>query len=261
MLEVVVLGSGSVGNATLVRGAGGSVLIDAGLSARQIETRLAAAGTKLEDLSGVLLTHEHGDHVRGLRVLLKKCPLPVYCNSHTAAALRASGTVETADWRIFESGGAFSMAGMDIEAFSVPHDAADPVGFVIHESDARAAFLTDLGFATQAVMERIRNVHFLSIETNHDEKLLQEDTRRPWSVKQRILSRHGHLSNVAAAQVVAAIAHDALEQVVLGHLSRDCNTPDLALSTLRDRGGMPPNTALFCAMQEESSPVFRVKSR
>jgi len=119
-----------------------------------------------------------------------------------------------------------------IETFSVPHDAYDPVGFALTAGKSKIGFLTDLGYATRLVIERIRQSNVIVLETNHDLKLLQNDTKRPWSVKQRILSRHGHLSNEAAAELTKEIVTDNLRQLYLGHLSRDCNSPELAFQTV-----------------------------
>jgi phosphoribosyl 1,2-cyclic phosphodiesterase len=120
-----------------------------------------------------------------------------------------------------------------VQTFPVPHDAVDPLGFVFRAGSGSLGFITDLGYATKMIIERLRAVQTLVIETNHDEKLLQNDTHRPWPVKQRIQSRHGHLSNAAAASVIEELLSGNIERIVLGHLSRDCNTPELALSAVR----------------------------
>ena len=226
MFSVTVLASGSSGNALLVRSGGCAVLVDAGLSAKRLADHLDGHGLKAGDLAGILLTHEHGDHARGLKVLCGKYRVPVFATPLTAESLRRSGVV--ADWNLFSSGAAFSVGAFEVAAFSVPHDAADPVGFVLRSGGRNFGVLTDLGFATRQVVESVRGVDGLLIETNHDEELLQKDKKRPWSVKQRILSRHGHLSNAAAAGIVAQIATAALRHVILGHLSQDCNSSDLA---------------------------------
>jgi len=140
------------------------------------------------------------------------------------------------------------------------HDAVDPVGFAFYAGPSGLGFITDLGYATKMIVERLRQVHTLVIETNHDEKLLQSDTHRPWPVKQRIQSRHGHLSNNAAATVIEELLPGKIDRVVLGHLSRDCNTPALALQTVRDalsKSGKI-DIELFCAAQSEISPRFRI---
>jgi phosphoribosyl 1,2-cyclic phosphodiesterase len=263
MLDVTILASGSAGNSALVRCGGTNILLDAGLSARQLATRLAACGMEPDALDGVVLTHEHGDHTAALRVLCAKREIPVYANRLTAAALEAGSMTGHRNWRFFSNGAAFSIGELTIEAFSVPHDAADPVGFLIRNSSATFGLLTDLGHATQLVIERLRDADAIFVETNYDVDMLQRDTRRPWSVKQRISSRHGHLSNSAAADVVEQLGGGRLQAVLLGHLSRDCNHVDLAIGAISDRlsrmgrGDVP----VHCATQDAVSPRLAVVSR
>lgn len=258
MIEVHVLASGSSGNALLIRSGDCSVLVDAGLSARQLALRLEACGVSASSLSGILLTHEHGDHTRGLKVLLSTHRVPVFANPLTADHLKRSGV--GADWNLFSSGAAFPLGDFEVLAFSVPHDAADPVGFVLRSGGTSFAVLTDLGYATRQVVESVRGVTAMLIETNHDEALLQQDTKRPWSVKQRILSRHGHLSNAAAAALVADVATTGLTHVLLGHLSRDCNSPDLAVgvvdSCLQAKGHR--HVKVRCASPDDGARVMMV---
>ena len=258
MFEVITLASGSEGNATLVRKESAAFLVDAGLSARQLEARLLAMGSSTEELSGILLTHEHGDHTSALKVLLTRHEhLPLFCNPLTARALRESGLIHE-DWKLFETGSEFSLGSFAIRAFSVPHDAADPVGFRISSNGSCFGVLTDLGYATRLVFEMLRGIRVLLIETNHDEELLQKDSRRPWSVKQRILSRHGHLSNSAAARVLSEL-EAPLERIILGHLSRDCNSPQLALDSAAQAvalTGCSARASIHCARQDEPGPVF-----
>lgn len=258
MLEVTVLASGSSGNALLVRSGECAVLVDAGLSARKIADGLAACGIEPASLAGILLTHEHGDHTRGLKVFVAKHGVPVFANPLTADHLKRAGV--EARWNLFSSGSEFSLAGLAVLPFSVPHDAADPVGFVLRSNGTGFAVLTDLGYATRQVVEAVRGVTALLIETNHDEALLQGDLKRPWSVKQRILSRHGHLSNAAAAEVVAEVATDALRHVLLGHLSRDCNSPELAVQAVGSRlqAGGRSSIQIQCAGADGEAPALRL---
>jgi phosphoribosyl 1,2-cyclic phosphodiesterase len=229
-----MLGSGSAGNSALVATDHCKILVDGGLSARQLVLRMAECGVTPERLDGVLLTHEHTDHICGLEVLSRKFDVPIYCNRLTAEALRCNDLLKRyRNWRIFETGSEFSICDITVQTFPVPHDAVDPLGFVFHAGSGGLGFITDLGYATKMIVERLRKVQTLVIETNHDEKLLQNDTHRPWPVKQRIQSRHGHLSNTAAASVIGELLSGNIERVVLGHLSRDCNTPDLALGAVR----------------------------
>jgi phosphoribosyl 1,2-cyclic phosphodiesterase len=261
-----MLGSGSAGNSALVATDHCKLLVDGGLSARQLVLRLSQCGVMPDQLDGVLLTHEHGDHVCGLEVLCRKFDLPIYCNALTAEAIRCGGFFEQVpkafriNWRIFRTGSEFSICDITVQTFPVPHDAVDPLGFAFHAGASGLGFITDLGYATKMVIERLREVQTLVIETNHDEKLLQNDLHRPWPVKQRIQSRHGHLSNTAAVSVIEELLPGKIERIVLGHLSRDCNTPELALSAVHaslakcDRIDME----VHCATQSEISPRFRI---
>jgi phosphoribosyl 1,2-cyclic phosphodiesterase len=255
-----MLGSGSAGNSALVASDHCRILVDGGLSARQIKVRLEQCGITPEQLDGVLLTHEHGDHVCGLEVLCRKFKIPIYCNRLTAEAIRCwSGALgEHKNWRLFQTGADFTICDIHVQTFSVPHDAVDPVGYAFHCQGNALGFVTDLGYATKMVVERLRKVHTLVIETNHDEKMLQDDPHRPWPVKQRIQSRHGHLSNAAAAAVIEQLLSGKLERVVLGHLSRDCNTPERAAGAIRDMLAQRGRSEIevHCAMQGAISLRF-----
>ncbi|HEY3663883.1 MAG TPA: MBL fold metallo-hydrolase, partial [Chthoniobacterales bacterium] len=233
MFSLTMLGSGSAGNSALIATDHCRLLVDGGLSARQLVLRLELCGVKPNELDGVLLTHEHGDHVCGLEVLCRKFQIPIFCNALTAEAIRYGSLGEHRNWRIFRTGSSFSICDILVESFSVPHDAVEPVGYTFHAGASALGYITDLGHATRLTIERLRQVQTLVIETNHDEKLLQNDPHRPWPVKQRIQSRHGHLSNKAAAEVVAQLLPGKIGRVVLGHLSRDCNSPELASGTVR----------------------------
>ena len=256
-----MLGSGSAGNSALIATDHCRILVDGGLSARQIVLRLEQCGVSPEQLDGVLLTHEHGDHVCGLEVLCRKFHVPIYANALTAEAVRCDCALDRhRNWRIFRTGAEFSICDILVQTFPVPHDAVDPVGFAFYAGSSSLGFITDLGYATKMIVERLRKVHTLVIETNHDEKLLQNDTHRPWPVKQRIQSRHGHLSNTAAAGVIEELLPGKIERVVLGHLSRDCNTPDLAVETVRASLAKcgKVNLEIHCATQFEITPRFRI---
>lgn len=256
-----MLGSGSGGNSALIGTDHCKILVDGGLSARQITLRLEQCGVLPEQLDGVLLTHEHGDHVCGLEVLCRKLDIPIYANSQTAEAVRYGCSLDQhPNWRIFRTGSEFKICDITVQTFPVPHDAVDPAGFAFYAGSSGLGFITDLGYATKMIVERLRQVHTLVIETNHDEKLLQNDTHRPWPVKQRIQSRHGHLSNTAAAGVIEELLPGKVDRVVLGHLSRDCNTPELALQTVRNALAKCGKTEVevFCATQSEVSPRFRI---
>ena len=256
-----MLGSGSAGNSALVATDHCRILVDGGLSARRLMLRLAECEVAPEQLDGVLLTHEHTDHICGLEVLCRKFDVPIYCNRLTAEALRCNGLLDRhRSWRIFATSSEFSICDITVQTFPVPHDAVDPLGFAFYAGSGGLGFITDLGYATKMIVERLREVQTLVIETNHDEKLLQNDSHRPWPVKQRIQSRHGHLSNTAAANVIGELISGKIERVVLGHLSRDCNTPELALGAVRASLAKcgKIDMELYCAAQSQISPRFRI---
>jgi len=233
-VQLTILASGSSGNRAYLETDDARLLIDAGLSARQIRQRLLGIGRTPEKLSGILVTHEHSDHVQGLGVLASKLQIPIYCNRLTREAIELQFRETRFDFRLFSTGASFAVGDVLVDTFSVPHDAYDPVGFLIRTADGNVGFLTDIGHATKLVVERLRPAHALLLEANHDLKLLQDDTKRPWSVKQRIVSRHGHLSNEAAASLAGQIVSADLAHLYLGHLSADCNRPDLAHRAVSD---------------------------
>ncbi len=228
-MKFSVLGSGSLGNATIVECEGVRILIDAGLSARQLCARLEELGIAPESLHGILLTHEHGDHTRGLKTFLRKYPVPIYASKETAMVLREQKLPDQTVWRTFEAGQSFPVAHMRVQSFAVLHDAVDPVGFVVESRDTKFAVVTDTGQVTRAVIENLRGVNALFLEANYDVEMLDADEKRPWSIKQRISSRHGHLSNDQVEDLLDEIAHSDLMEIVFGHLSADCNCPRLVV--------------------------------
>ncbi|MDX2227223.1 MAG: MBL fold metallo-hydrolase [Verrucomicrobiae bacterium] len=227
MLQFTILGSGSSGNCAYIETPRARILVDAGFSGREIGKRLAEIGRSIDDIQAVLVTHEHTDHVQGLNVLCNRHDIPLYINRLTREAVEPKLNGYK-NYRVFATGSPFEIGDIHVENFSVPHDAYDPVGFLFSHGRHRIGFLTDLGYATRLVIERVRQANVLVLEANHDMKLMQADTKRPWAVKQRILSRHGHLSNEAAAGLAREIVTDNLHRLYLGHLSRDCNEPGLA---------------------------------
>lgn len=234
-MQFTILGSGSGGNCAYLETGETRLLIDAGFSGKQIRERLASIGRAPERLDGILLTHEHHDHIQGLVGLCSKLSIPIYCNRLTREAVELQLQIRLEQCHLFATGSSFDIGDVHVDTFSIPHDAYDPVGFMLHAEGQKIGFLTDLGHATRLVCERVRASNVLVLETNHDLKMLQDDPRRPWSLKQRISSRHGHLSNEAAAEALQTIVHADLRHVYLGHLSRDCNRPELAREVIATR--------------------------
>lgn len=249
-MELIVLGSGSSGNTAVLRSGDTAILIDAGLSAKKTFARLASAGLEPAQISAVLLTHEHGDHAGGLPVLLRSLQCPVYATRLTADEVRSQDPRNAAaEWRLFATGSTFQLESFQITAFSVPHDASDPVGFTIRHDTLSVGILTDLGHVNHSVVHHVTGVDCLFVEANHDEQMLHADTKRPFSIKQRIMSPHGHLSNRAAADLAARVRTPRLRHIVLGHLSRDCNEARLAIDTVRQ--SLDDAIDIRCAMQDE----------
>jgi len=256
MIGISVLGSGSRGNSVLLTTDRVRVLVDVGLSGKQIGLRLAALGYAIGDLDAILLTHEHLDHSRGLDVVLRGHGVPVYCNAMTQRVVGERMRAKVA-WRLVETGREFMIGDLRVHSFSVPHDAVDPMAFTFECGGARVGVLIDLGHVTAGLAEMVRGVHTLFVEANYDEAMLVSDSRRPWPVKQRISSRHGHLSNDQCAALVADLAGSGLRRVILGHLSRDCNSPEVAATAVRAQcnGAV---VEIHCAGQDEPIGHFEV---
>jgi phosphoribosyl 1,2-cyclic phosphodiesterase len=232
-VQLTILGSGSSGNCAYLETGETRILIDAGFSARQTRQRLAAIGRAPEGLSGILITHEHSDHINGLLGLAGKLNIPIYCNRDTRQAMEIQ-LGSKFNCHIFETRKSFEIGDIVVDTFDIPHDASDPVGFLLRTPAGNIGFLTDLGHATKQILERVRSANVLVLEANHDLKMLQ-DSSRPWSLKQRIAGRHGHLSNTDAADAAEAIMSADLNHLYLGHLSRECNDPQLAERVMLER--------------------------
>lgn len=231
-MEVCVLASGSKGNCIYVSGGGTSVLVDAGISAREMVARMCAAGIAPESIQAVLFTHDHVDHFRGIEVFSRKYPVRLFANEGTAEGIELGCPKLACEWDIFETSSCFEIGGLHIEAFTVPHDAADPVGFVFDDGASRLCLATDLGQATPLICAKLAQCHAAILESNHDYDMLMQ-SERPWPLKTRIAGRSGHLSNDDAAALMCTSMSARLHTLLLAHLSEECNTPALALNTMR----------------------------
>lgn len=226
-MKLCVLASGSSGNCTYIGSGDTHILIDAGLSCRETERRLGSISVDPSVLRAVCITHEHEDHVAGAGVLQRKRNLDLFANSATIEAVNASGKHSGLRWSVFEAGQAFQIGALTLEPFSVPHDAYDPVGFRVSDGRVRLGIVTDMGMVTGLIRDRLKDCDVLIVESNHDKDMLM-DSERPWSLKQRISGRHGHLSNCQACAMLDEVAGSCLKAVYLAHISSDCNHGDRA---------------------------------
>lgn len=230
-MEIHILASGSTGNAAFLRFGDTGILIDAGISARRIEKGLAEVGFHAGDLSAVLITHEHNDHIRGLDVLIRRHQIPVYTRGRTWENIPCRKDLPGHCCRNIEK--EFSIHQVGVSTVDISHDAADPIGFVFHHEEKKIVIATDIGVVTPAVENALEMADAAVLEANHDLDMLQNGPY-PRFLKQRILSSHGHLSNLSAARLLSRIKHPMGMQVFLAHLSQQNNHPDLAERTVQE---------------------------
>ena len=228
------LASGSKGNCLYFGSKNAKVLIDAGLSGKQIRMRLQQINVALEEIDAVMITHEHMDHIEGLKVL-SKMNIPVIANAGTARGIYASLRVKPR-FKIFTTNETFEFKDLTVHPFSIQHDTLDPVGYTIRFDCQKMGICTDLGFASSLVVSNLEGCDYLYLEANHDVNMLHASSR-PEANKQRILGRQGHLANEASAGLLSAVSHAGLKRVYLAHLSEECNHPDRALSVVRQAVG------------------------
>ena len=246
------LASGSKGNCIYIGTKQAKILIDAGLSAKAIQQRLEAINVDIADIDAIVITHEHGDHIKGLRVLSCRKGIPVFTNSDTAKAIYHS-LQECPKFKIFTTGETFEFADMEIHPFSIQHDAVDPVAFVIQTGNLKLGFCADLGFATTLVGAHLRDCDYLYLEANHEPAMVHA-CNRPMVYKQRVLSRQGHLSNEQCAALLKEVAHEGLKHVHLAHLSSECNAPEKALNAARE--ALESSTGVEVALQDKPSTLI-----
>jgi phosphoribosyl 1,2-cyclic phosphodiesterase len=228
-MQIHVLASGSTGNATFIEMENTKLLVDAGISTRRIKQSLDKLGIKIEELDGVLITHEHRDHVNGLPTLLKKYRLPTYARPDTWQSMYCREVLPQDCCR--ELPDSLDIGKVKIEPFAISHDAADPVGFRLNAGGRKVGFATDLGFVTPTVKEALALSDVLVFEANHDLEMLKNGGY-PWYLKKRIMSNRGHLANTDTGWTLARLNRKAHTDVFLAHLSRENNRPELAEETV-----------------------------
>ena len=231
-LTFCTLFSGSSGNAVYLGGEDGALLIDCGMSGKQILEALEAAGLTPASLRAILVTHEHSDHVRGVGVMSRRLDVPIYATEGTWSGMeQAVGPVPSKNRVTITAGESFFACGMEAAAFSIPHDANDPVGYRFFCKQHSVAVATDLGHFSDSVCDAISGAEVILLESNHDPDLLQQNPHYPERLKSRILGKKGHLSNDAGACAAVRLVRSGAKHLLLGHLSSENNTPDMAYRT------------------------------
>jgi phosphoribosyl 1,2-cyclic phosphodiesterase len=260
MVRFCVLASGSAGNSAFLATSKTRILIDAGLSVRELTRRLAEIGEKPEDLDAVIVTHEHSDHVSGLARLFRACEkkkraLPVFVSRLTAPAIDWGG-VPAPPVEHFQAGSGWTIGNIVVQSFTIPHDAVDPVGFCLYAEGIKIGIATDLGYMPDSIRIHLRRVQILLLESNHDLEMLKVGPY-PWSVKQRVMGRNGHLSNSHTCDYLEAHLDSGVQTLILGHLSEHNNHPEIvrmgAMHSLALRGIAP---RLVVAGQNKQTEVF-----
>ena len=261
MVRFCVLASGSAGNSAFLATSKTRILIDAGLSVKDLTRRLAEIGEKPEDLDAVVVTHEHSDHVSGLARLVrarakKKKPLPVFISRLTAPTIDWEWEASPPPVEHFQAGSGWMIGNIAVQSFTIPHDAIDPVGFCFHAEGVKIGVATDLGYMPDSIRVHLRRVQILLLESNHDIEMLKVGPY-PWSVKQRVMGRNGHLSNAHTCDYLEADLDSGVQTLILGHLSEHNNHPEIvrmgAAQSLEKRGMSP---RLVIAEQKRQTEVF-----
>ena len=270
-MRLRILGSGSKGNCLAVRSAGGTlVLVDCGISCRELNRRAKSCGIDLDQAAAVLFTHDHADHIAGLATFHKHSPgVALFANGDTAEAIAARTGVEHG-WIVFDADATFNINDLRVTPFALSHDAADPVGYLIEDTAPREATLfssctspsalfiaTDTGVPTESMLRAFQRADCAILESNYDPTLL-ETSDRSWTLKRRISGRSGHLSNCDAADFFRAANPSRLSTLLLAHISQECNAPDIAISCMRSAldDCSRPDIILRALSQDEPSPLF-----
>ncbi|MBN1949219.1 MAG: MBL fold metallo-hydrolase [Candidatus Cloacimonetes bacterium] len=261
MFQTAILASGSKGNCTVVRTRDTKILVDAGLPGNRISAQLASISLDESRIRALIISHEHSDHVAGAGIIARKYNIPVYISRLTYEAVKfrlgrlPKGNV------FFQTGQDFRIGDIVVHAFSSSHDVVDGCNFIFQKEDEplrKLALATDLGYATQLLINRLRNATTIILESNHDTGMLLEGPY-PWHLKQRVHSRQGHLSNEQAVGVISQVIHPGLKNLILAHLSEQNNSPDLAYNIMKQYlQEIRFDLNLFISLQNEPTPIFDI---
>jgi phosphoribosyl 1,2-cyclic phosphodiesterase len=257
-----VLGSGSSGNCVLVDSSHAKILIDAGFGLKELERRLLLADVKISEIDAIFITHEHSDHINGAALFSRALNVPVFANVSTWDAI--SKNLGDLHPRVFPDSAGFFFRDFYLEPFFVSHDSAMPVGFTVNHKKNKIGIATDLGFVSQSVFEKLKDSDLIILEANHDQEMLNNGPY-PVFLKRRIKSKYGHLSNTEAANALFGLRNGCKQDIFLSHISRENNTPFLALSTVRNRLGHRENgednkdLSIYLTYQDKISDIIELK--
>ena len=261
MLEFCSLYSGSSGNSLLVKTENTNILIDAGVSSKKIETALNSIDIDPNSLDGILITHEHSDHVQGLGTFAKKYDLPVFVNQKTLDAMpKQKEKISEKNINLIKIEEKFEIKDLKIKPFAIPHDAVNPCGFNIFKDNSKISIATDIGHMSNGIIKNLEDSLFILLEANYDPEILMY-SKYPYQLKTRIAGPTGHLSNEMAGKTISYLLKSGLKQAMLGHLSKESNFPELAYKTVIDE--LMPNFSennfkLSVAKRDESSPLISI---
>ena len=263
-IETAVLSSGSKGNSTYIRAGKHSVLIDAGLSGKGLEQRMAALDLDPKELNALLITHEHKDHIKGIGILSRRYDIPIYANDGTWAGAESHlGKIKAENRRVFT--GDFIIGDLKFSPYSISHDASQPVGYVCHAGGKKIVLATDTGVMNQDIINKIKGADFFVLESNHDLEMLMTG-KYPYFLKNRIKGEEGHLSNDDTAAILPGLLKDNFPTVVLAHLSEENNNPKVAYITvnnaLKEAGlEVGKDLRMGCASQNKTTSLFRIDKK
>lgn len=253
MFNFCSLYSGSSGNSLFVESENTKLLVDAGVSSKKIEEALANLEIDPTSIDGILITHEHSDHVQGLGTFAKKFNLPVFVNDKTLDAMpKQKEKISEKNIKLFNINEKFEIGDLKVKPFSIPHDAANPCGFNIFKDDKKISIATDIGHMTNGILKNLEDSIFIMLESNYDPEVLKY-SKYPYQLKTRIAGPDGHLSNELAGKTISYLLNSGLKQAVLGHLSKQSNFPELAYKTVIDE--------IMCTKYDENSLKLSVASR
>lgn len=231
MIKLIPLFSSSKGNCTYIETDTTSLLVDIGISCKRLTTKLNELKINPETIEAILVTHEHSDHVKGIRVFANKYKIPVYATQKTWECLKESFSLPESQTRIFVPNYCFNIGNIKVQPFNIPHDAIDPCGFSFFCNDEKVTVATDLGCINEYLISNMLKSDSILIESNHDVNMLKAGPY-PWALKQRIIGNKGHLSNITSAQIIEILAKNGTKNFILGHLSEENNFPELAKETV-----------------------------